>query len=373
MTLIPKFDTATEASTANSARAVPASEVALRRAAAQFEALLLTQLTASLNPKDEDEGNLFSNSGGAMKLARQMYSEQLAKSMAESGGIGIAEMIMAQVTKRNAQPLKHRVNQLTERAMSAVREIKNETIRSSAAKTNPSMNASELYPQAIIISEASTSSEIAAPGFAAPDSISSPSPEGQSAWNGALYDSSSATGATRPRRVLAFDGSASILNGPASLEAPRSTSASTLGNSRSAAVAHVAFQVPVQGQIRSQFGMRRDPINGRMRLHQGVDIAAKMGTPIEAAAAGTVLFAGRNKGYGNMVMIEHADGRRTIYAHAQSLFVKSGDPVSAGQTIAAVGSTGHSTGPHLHFEVRESNRSVNPLTLLANDIAFARR
>ena len=73
------------------------------------------------------------------------------------------------------------------------------------------------------------------------------------------------------------------------------------------------------------------------------------------------------------VLIEHADGRRTLYAHAESLFVQAGDTVRAGQPIAAVGSTGHSTGPHLHFEVREGNRPLNPLTVLANDFALARR
>lgn len=72
-------------------------------------------------------------------------------------------------------------------------------------------------------------------------------------------------------------------------------------------------------------------------------------------------------------MIEHADGRRTIYAHAEKLFVHAGAHVAAGQTIAAVGSTGHSTGPHVHFEVRENNRALNPLVALANDFRLARR
>jgi Rod binding domain-containing protein len=126
MILIPKFDTATETGTANSARPVPEREIEMQRAAAQFEALLLTQLRASLNPKEQDEYGRFGNSGTGMSLARRMYGEQLAKTMAESGRIGIAEMITAQVTKRNAQPLKHRVNQLIERALSGVREIKNE-------------------------------------------------------------------------------------------------------------------------------------------------------------------------------------------------------------------------------------------------------
>jgi murein DD-endopeptidase MepM/ murein hydrolase activator NlpD len=86
-----------------------------------------------------------------------------------------------------------------------------------------------------------------------------------------------------------------------------------------------------------------------------------------------VVFAGRNGGYGKMVMLEHADGRQTLYAHAERLFVKPGDVVAAGQTIAAVGSTGHSTGPHLHFEIREGQNAVNPLKSLIKDLTLARR
>lgn len=365
MSLIANLDTAPIANPTSSARAAQPNEAALRQAAAQFESLLLTQLTASLNPKDEDgEDALFSNSGGGMGLARQMYSEQLAKSMSESGGIGIADMIIAQATKRSAQPLKNHVSHVTERALSAAREIKNEAMRSSAAKASPTASkATDLYPDAIIISEASTSAGLAKP--------TAPSANSASSLINA-NDSRAAIGATRPRRVHAIEKNATLMNESSTIRAPRLNATSSV-KSPGPLANYVSFQAPVRGEIRSEFGMRRDPINGRMRLHQGIDIAAGRGTPIAAAAAGTVVFAGRNKGYGNMVMIEHADGRRTLYAHAQSLFVKAGDTVSAGQTIAAVGSTGHSTGPHVHFEVRENNRSVNPLTVLSKEIAFARR
>jgi murein DD-endopeptidase MepM/ murein hydrolase activator NlpD len=130
---------------------------------------------------------------------------------------------------------------------------------------------------------------------------------------------------------------------------------------------------PILGSLRSVFGPRRDPINGRMRFHKGIDIAAKSGTPIGAAAEGTVVFSGRNKGYGNMVMVEHSDGRRTLYAHASRLFVRVGERVRRGQAIAAVGSTGHSTGPHLHFEVRQGTVALNPLKNISNGLAVARR
>jgi len=371
MTLIPNLDTANSTAPASSSRAIPPNEVALRQAAKQFEALLLTQLTASLNPKEEDEDALFSNSGGGMGLARQMYSEQLAKTMSENGGIGIAEMIVAQVTKRNAQPAKNHAN---ERALSAAREIKKEAVGSHLENTeSASGKGTGLYAEASR-SEASMSAGKATTKAVSPTSGNSlPIPN----------DSAAAISATRPRRVHAVESNARVLNEVSANAAPRLNAASAnaaprlnaAGSAKSSrpGVAYVSLQLPLQGTVRSQFGMRRDPINGRMRLHQGIDIPAKRGTPIEAAAAGTVVFAGRNKGYGNMVMLEHADGRRTLYAHAQSLLVEAGDTVAAGQPIAKVGSTGHSTGPHLHFEVRERKGPVNPLSALSNDLAFARR
>ena len=135
----------------------------------------------------------------------------------------------------------------------------------------------------------------------------------------------------------------------------------------------VGLQMYVRGPIRSRFGPRIDPINGRLRMHTGIDIAAPAGTPIGAAAAGKVIFAGLNHGYGNMVIIEHPDGTLTRYGHAEKLLVKEGDEVASGEVIALVGSTGHSTGPHLHFEVKKNGEFVNPLTVLPKDFTLVRR
>src|SRR5258708_198871 len=118
----------------------------------------------------------------------------------------------------------------------------------------------------------------------------------------------------------------------------------------------VDMQVPLQGRISSQFGARR----GRGRHHQGVDIAAPTGTPIEASASRQVVFSGWSRGYGKTVVIKHQDGLYTRYAHAQNLLVSPGDAVQAGQSVATVGSTGHATGPHLHFEVIQHDQSLNP-------------
>jgi murein DD-endopeptidase MepM/ murein hydrolase activator NlpD len=257
-----------------------ADEIAARRAAVQFEALLLAQFTAAMNPTStEEEDNVFSSTGADMY--KQMFSEQMAKIMADNGGIGIAETIMRQLREKaaatNDKPAA------LERAMAGVKAIKQEKAASAAPSD----------------------------GFKA--EIIAPS--------------------KKP----------------------------------------VALQLPLAGRITSEFGTRTDPINGQHRNHHGIDIAAPRGTPIGAAAAGTVVFAGRRGGYGNTVIIEQANGKQTLYAHADQLLVKVGDQINAGQEIATVGSTGRSTGPHLHFEVRDNGQPINPLTTLAKDFALPDR
>lgn len=115
------------------------------------------------------------------------------------------------------------------------------------------------------------------------------------------------------------------------------------------------FINPTDGVLTSSFGMRDG------RNHDGIDIGAESGTEIYAAAGGTVVFAGVVSGYGNYVVLEHADGYETAYAHCSKIAVNLGDEVSAGDVIAYVGSTGNSTGPHLHFEVKHSGELCDPL------------
>lgn len=125
--------------------------------------------------------------------------------------------------------------------------------------------------------------------------------------------------------------------------------------------------MPVRGYAydTSSYGPRRDPFTRRRAFHEGIDFAAPRGTPILAAAGGIVTYAGRLSGYGNLVEIDHGNDLVTRYAHASKLLVKRGDLVYAGQKIATVGSTGRSTGPHLHFEVRLAGRAVDPRRFLA--------
>ena len=120
---------------------------------------------------------------------------------------------------------------------------------------------------------------------------------------------------------------------------------------------------PVAGHITSLFGMRRHPILGYVRMHAGVDFGAQYGSPIYAVADGVVSFAGRHGGHGNYVRLEHGGGTGTGYGHMSRIAVFPGMRVRAGQVIGYVGSTGLSTGPHLHFEAYQNNRIVNPLGL----------
>jgi murein DD-endopeptidase MepM/ murein hydrolase activator NlpD len=121
---------------------------------------------------------------------------------------------------------------------------------------------------------------------------------------------------------------------------------------------------PLHGRLTSYFG-RRNLGMGTAAFHRGLDIAAPTGTPIVAARTGTVVFAGwSDRGYGNLVQIRHADGAQTWYAHASRILVRSGQRVSQGETIALIGSTGISTGPHLHLEIHVDGRAVDPLSQL---------
>ena len=156
--------------------------------------------------------------------------------------------------------------------------------------------------------------------------------------------------------VAALEGtlSARIRADDARLAAQQSAGASVGGNGK---VSGAGLIWPVRGPINSGFGMRWG------RMHQGIDISAGTGTPIHAAKAGTVTFAGTMSGYGNVVVITHSGGLSTLYAH-QSRLAVSGGAVSQGQVIGYVGSTGHSTGPHLHFETRVGGTPQNPMRYL---------
>lgn len=119
-----------------------------------------------------------------------------------------------------------------------------------------------------------------------------------------------------------------------------------------------------KGWMSSRFGMRTSPFNGRQEKHEGVDFAGKMGSPVIAVAGGVVTWASARYGYGNLVEINHGNGLVTRYGHNSELLVSEGDRVRKGQQIAKMGSSGRSTGPHVHFEVIKNGRPVDPVTYI---------
>ncbi|WP_028294708.1 M23 family metallopeptidase [Oceanobacter kriegii] len=119
-----------------------------------------------------------------------------------------------------------------------------------------------------------------------------------------------------------------------------------------------------KGWLSSRYGRRADPFTGQLAWHAGVDFAGKMGSDIVAVASGVVTWSGDRYGYGNMVEINHGNGYKTRYAHCKELLVKVGDIVRKGDVVAAMGSSGRSTGPHVHFEVYKNGRTVDPAAYL---------
>ncbi len=121
---------------------------------------------------------------------------------------------------------------------------------------------------------------------------------------------------------------------------------------------------PLTGNITSEFGKRSDPLNNKKAIHEGVDIRGEKGDRIRATAGGKVLTAFKNGSYGNYVKIDHGNGYQTIYAHMQNYLVKKGETVKQGQVIGQVGTSGRSTGPHLHYEILLNQKPVNPVKFM---------
>jgi len=256
----------------------------LQQAARGFEEMMLGVMYQEMFP-NEDEENTFFGDGAGSGTYQQLFINELARLTAESGQLGLAEMVERDVAAQAG---------LTEE---------------SEKRTEP------------------------IPGT----SLGRPLP--------------------MPQRRLGFNPS-SVGNTDPSL----ASQAMRVYNEM-----RFELKSPVEGQISSLYGDRKDPFTGKNRRHNGLDIAAPAGTSVSAAAAGTVSYSGWKPGYGNIVIIEHGNGYETRYAHNSDTLVRKGETVTAGQSIATVGSTGRSTGPHLHFEVRKDNSPVDPRGYLVRD------
>ena len=155
--------------------------------------------------------------------------------------------------------------------------------------------------------------------------------------------------------VLAPEAALSALPIPVAAAAPRTIDPVAL------------TEITAKAPISSQFGWRQDPLTGAAKFHNGVDIAVAYGREVKSAAAGTVAFSGVQNGYGNTIVIDHADGRQTRYAHLSEQLVRAGDRVVEGQIVGKSGNSGRSTGPHLHFEMLVNGRPVDPRSTTPGD------
>ncbi|MEZ5306533.1 MAG: peptidoglycan DD-metalloendopeptidase family protein [Pyrinomonadaceae bacterium] len=284
-----------------------ADELRIRDKLSEFEAVLLNQITSALNRASSDDDSLFGSDSGT-DLAKNLYSEQLSLAMAKSGGFGIADKLLSQF---GLEP----------------ESVKASKMEISPLPKNPASNA----PVDLIVQKplgdftpTDDGSEIGVV------SVDQDTVDDQ-VWRAPFVDPKYGIDVTKPENQIP------------------STS----------------LRLPVEGRISSRFGSRFHPIDKTQKFHKGIDIAAPAGTPIRAAAGGVVKFSGVNGGYGNMVVIDHGNGLVTKYGHASTLKVVEGQEVSPGEIIGTVGSTGKSTGPHVHFEVLENGVAVNPLELLA--------
>ena len=136
---------------------------------------------------------------------------------------------------------------------------------------------------------------------------------------------------------------------------------------QSSMLASIPTVWPIRGWVTSGFGFRKSPFTGLREKHEGLDIAARRGSPVKTPADGTVVVAGKEYGYGNMVEIDHGYGFMTRFGHNSKHLVKVGDKVFRGQVIALVGNTGRSTGPHLHYEVIFNGIPVNPKSYILEE------
>ena len=133
-----------------------------------------------------------------------------------------------------------------------------------------------------------------------------------------------------------------------------------------ASTAKTFFKMPVKGRLTSRFGYRKNPFTGKKSFHKGIDLAAPSRTPFYASQKGYVAFAGRIKGYGNCIFIVHSKDYMSVYAHARKNLVVQKQRVKKGQKIGLIGTSGYSTGPHLHFEIRSRRRPIDPLWAIEN-------
>jgi len=279
------------------------SRDAAKTAAKQLEAFFLRQLLSEARP----QGGGMLDGGFAGDTFKQMLDEAIADKMSAAGGVGMASLFAKQLGDTG------------EVAAAPSRGVSNQPL----AGPPPAPAIASAHP---------------AIGGAALAAAPSTTTIARS------QPTTSVTPVTRVTYPVKANPAPALIAAP-STEAPQ-------------------FVLPVTGRPSSGYGLRVDPIRGGTVNHAGFDLAATAGTEVAAAARGTVVHAGPAGTYGNLVTLRHEDGFETRYAHLSEVDVKVGEVVESGAEIGKVGSTGHSTGPHLHFEIRHDGKPIDPAPLL---------
>jgi murein DD-endopeptidase MepM/ murein hydrolase activator NlpD len=274
-------------------RLTPSKEkLELQKACQEFESLFLFYLLKTLR-KTIPSGSFLGKSPGK-DIYNSLIDQEVAKAMSQRGGIGIAQMLMRELSRSNQND--------------TLLERKAEEKICSVPKT-----------------------------YTLPPSSSTHHLTGSK-----LYQSGQNSSARETAHI-----SPSISN---QLEEKLESQDQTSWH----------YPLASKGIITSHYGLRKDPFTGKDCFHAGIDLALMDGAEIKAAYPGKVIFSGWKRGYGNLVVIAHKNDYTTYYAHNSKNLVREGDLIKAGQTIALVGDTGRATGPHLHFEIRESGIPINP-------------
>jgi murein DD-endopeptidase MepM/ murein hydrolase activator NlpD len=346
----------------------PQAQEALQKAAKQFEAILLMQLTSALNgSKDENDGedSLFGSDGGT-SMAKQMFSEQMATTMSENGGVGLADLIMQKFGGNPVKNMSTKTDGLA-KMMSAVKDIRDQIkpLRNSESNIKPLINRSGRIAPLPVEQMLGNPNDAMVVSTDAQMYGSEKFNAGTSPFMAPLDPVDAPANATRARRVS--DAAAAR---PTNYydAVPGSGNISYNREIRTAETSStsVDFNLPVRGRVSSSFGERYHPIDKVKKFHAGMDIAVPSGTRVDTTAEGEVSFAGWSGGYGNLVVIKHPDGKESRYGHLEKVLVTEGEKVKSGQQIALSGSTGKSTGPHLHFEIRENGKVLNPMQVISN-------
>ncbi|WP_052813346.1 peptidoglycan DD-metalloendopeptidase family protein [Desulfonatronum thioautotrophicum] len=328
-----------EKSTPESGTSDVGQESRLREASQDFEALFLHQLIKQMRATVPHHDPL---RGKGEEFWQSHFDMEMASVLAQSGGMGLGDMIFEQLRQSQVQATRH--SEPGSKPMPLT--ILAPTPAPSPTAADALKNESQTSPTALHLAASqgpySASGTLGHLLTGSADAVSIPG-------------TTSTMNLVRSLARSIEERGGVVSEHPGSVNGPSATESTNISPP-----ILPPMHWPLEGRISSGFGWRPDPFTGEQTWHAGVDMVAPEGTPIGAAWDGRVVFVGQRGGYGNMVVLEHAGGWRSYYAHNNKNTVKVGDKVEAGQKIATVGSTGRSTGPHLHFEIRQGTTAWNP-------------